>query len=262
MRSLFKKPSRAMVFVDFEYWYYSLREPNPTLPDVQGFATEVFEKYNPKDIMVFGDFTCEPIKSQLRVLRNLTNTIIETGNTVKLNQKDMTDFIMLDYIYRCVDEQRDVDTYVIYTGDGHFQSVVKYLTQKKKRVVVYALRGSCSRQLEQVAPEIILTTVDEQYQNAIFTAIARNMKYVENKPGIIATCRSTLDAMTVGKKYGRDELETAINRMLQEGLLYQEDACFGSKTIKVLRADWEKLYSAGIYRKNKCFTEDIGSNKK
>ncbi len=249
LRRLFKKPSKAMVFVDFEYWFYSLREPSPTLPDVQGFAKEIAKKYDVKDIMVFGDFSCEPIKSQLRILRNMTNTIIETGNTVKQSQKDMTDFVMLDYIYRCVDEQKDVDTYIIYTGDGHFQSVVKYLIQKQKKVVIYAIRGSCSGQLERIATELRLTTVDEQYQNAIFTAIARNMKYVENKPGIIPTCRSTADTMAIGKKYERDELVTAINRMLQAGYLYQERADFGGKTVKVLRADWDKLQSAGIYKK-------------
>ena len=78
------------------------------------------EKYELSDIMVFGDFTQKEISEELRKLRSITNTIIETSNVFLECKKDMTDFIMLDYIYQSVEARKDVDTYILFTGDGHF----------------------------------------------------------------------------------------------------------------------------------------------
>ena len=79
-----------------------------------------------------------PIADSLNSVRAMTNTVISTQQSSPHHKKDMTDFIMLDYIYQVSAERSDVGTYILFTGDGHFQSVVKYLTQKMgKRVIVY-----------------------------------------------------------------------------------------------------------------------------
>ena len=41
--------------------------------------------------------------------------------------KDMTDFVLLDEIYQSIDREKRVKNYILFTGDGHFQSVARYL---------------------------------------------------------------------------------------------------------------------------------------
>ena len=102
-------------------------------PDPRDFRDKLEAEYDIEDIMVFGDFSSPVIAEDLGKLRSITNTIIETGNTFNRRKKDMTDFIMLDYIYQYADQNKRTGTYIIFTGDGHFQSVTKYLSQKKKK---------------------------------------------------------------------------------------------------------------------------------
>lgn len=146
---------RAMVFVDYESWFYSYKTLYGMRPDPKAFRTSLEAEYEIEDIMVFGDFSSPWMAEELGKLRNITNTIIETGNTFNRRKKDMTDFIMLDYIYQYADESSKAGTYIIFTGDGHFQSVTKYLVHKKrKNVVVYGVRDTISRQLRDAASEV------------------------------------------------------------------------------------------------------------
>lgn len=163
MINLFKlkgSRKRAMVFVDYESWFYSYKTLFRMRPDPRAFRASIEADYDIEDIMVFGDFSSPGMAEELGKLRNITNTIIETGNTFNRRKKDMTDFIMLDYIYQYADENRKVGTYIIFTGDGHFQSVTKYLVQKKrKNVVIYGVKDTISRQLRDAASEVREPTI-------------------------------------------------------------------------------------------------------
>ena len=116
------------------------------------WRAELSAKYTLDDILIFGDFSFPGIRDELPELRNITNSIIETHQQTGHHKKDMTDFIMLDYIYQAAALCPDIQTYILFTGDGHFHSVVKYLTQRlNKKVVVYGIHGAFSNQLQAVA---------------------------------------------------------------------------------------------------------------
>ena len=181
MIKLFKnKKRKAIAFVDYEYWFYSCKEKFSIAPNIQKWKKEIEEKYDVKDIMIFGDFSHENITGELPKIRRITNTIIETGNTFAKRKKDMTDFVMLDYIYQATENHKDVDVYILFTGDGHFQSVVKYLGNKKgKDVVVYGLPDSFSKQLQDVATDAILVDLDGDIQERNCRMILNNMAIIE-----------------------------------------------------------------------------------
>ena len=120
MLNLFKpggSKRRAMVFVDYESWFYSYKTLYNMRPDPKEFRNKLETEYDIEDIMVFGDFSSPVIAEELGKLRSITNTIIETGNTFNRRKKDMTDFIMLDYIYQYADQDKRNGTYIIFTGD-------------------------------------------------------------------------------------------------------------------------------------------------
>ena len=143
MIKLFRnKKKKAIAFVDYEYWFYSCKEMFNLYPNLQRWKDEIAKRFELKDIMVFGDFSHENIAGDLHKVRSITNTVIETSNTFMRKKKDMTDFIMLDYIYQTLEQQKGIDTYILFTGDGHFQTVVKCLKEKKKRVIVCGIEDS------------------------------------------------------------------------------------------------------------------------
>lgn len=70
--------------------------------------------------MVFADFSHRGIKEEIPKIRAITNTIIETQNSFAGHKKDMTDFIMLDYIYQYVSDYPETGTIILFNGDGYF----------------------------------------------------------------------------------------------------------------------------------------------
>ena len=146
---------KAIVFVDYEHWYYSCRNLFHIAPDPISWRKNLDEKYNIERMYIFGDFSNKGINEGLDKLHAISNTVISTQQPSGRHKKDMTDFIMLDHIYQVSAEDHEVGTYIIFTGDGHFQSVVKYLIQKLgKKVIIYGVTNATSNRLKDVATEV------------------------------------------------------------------------------------------------------------
>ena len=92
--------NRAIAFIDYEHWFYSYRNLFHMTPDLVSWRKELEQKYTLEDVMVFADFSMRPIADSLNSVRAMTNTVISTQQSAPHHKKDMTDFIMLDYIYQ------------------------------------------------------------------------------------------------------------------------------------------------------------------
>lgn len=239
---------RAMVFVDYESWYYSYRTLFNLKPDPKTFREDLEKEFKIQDIMIFGDFSSPGIAEELGKLRNITSTIIETGNTYNRRKKDMTDFIMIDYIYQHVDE-KNIGTYIIFTGDGHFQSVVKYLkTKKKKNVIVYGVHDSISRQLREAASEVRELPKEEEIKRRYYKLIVRNMEHVYGNPNIIPTFMGTAETVARQNDIEVEEIKNALAEMIDEGYILKSYRKVGhGKFVKVLVPKWEKLKKDGLW---------------
>ena len=243
-----KKP-KAIAFVDFENWFLSLKKFYNLKPDVMKWRRQLEEKYELQDVYVFGNFIDNEMREELPKIRCVTNSIIETQQGTENYEKDMTDFVMLDYIYEYVNEHTDVDTYIIFTGDAHFQSVIKYLRQKHgKTVIVYGIKKTFSNQLKLIASEAIELPASDQILEGLYPLIVKNMDYVSGKFNIIPTFSST--ARTLAKQYGVAEelVKAALVDMLDKGLLSkkQQRVAF-NQFIPVLSANWDALVEAGLW---------------
>ena len=243
-----KKP-KAIAFVDFENWFLSLKKFYNLKPDVMKWRRQFEEKYELQDVYVFGNFIDNEMREELPKIRCVTNSIIETQQGTENYEKDMTDFVMLDYIYQYVNEHTDVDTYIIFTGDAHFQSVIKYLRQKHgKTVIVYGIKKTFSNQLKLIASEAIELPASDQILEGLYPLIVKNMDYVSGKFNIIPTFSST--ARTLAKQYGVAEelVKAALVDMLDKGLLSkkQQRVAF-NQFIPVLSANWDALVEAGLW---------------
>lgn len=143
---------RAVAFVDFEHWYISLERMYSVKPDVKAWAEELRKNYDVEEIAIFADFSNTGLRGELEKIRNVTNIIIDTKNQSEHYKKDFTDFIMLDYIYQRAMTKKNIDTFIIFTGDGHFTSVVRFIiNQCRKKVGIYGITGATSSQLKASA---------------------------------------------------------------------------------------------------------------
>lgn len=249
MFDIFKKKNKAMVFVDYEYWFYSYKTRYGIRPNPAKWRASLEGTYNIDDVMVFANFSSPGLNGELDSIRAMTNTIIETGSDSQKAKKDMTDFVMLDYIYQCADSRRDIGTYILFTGDGHFQSVVKYLTQKKhKKVVLFGVTDSFSKRLSSVADEVNLLPLDGEFYETYMRYVVLDLDYCSKKETIIPTINSTADAVSRRRNLPDEQVRATIIKMLDEGYLYQRFRYveFGRK-VKVIAPKWEKLIEDGIW---------------
>lgn len=248
--NLFGKKKKALAFVDYEYWFYSYKTRFGITPDPVRWLEDIKNDYEITGIWVFGDFSNPALKEEVGKVRCITNNIIETGNTYHSKKKDMTDFVMLDYLYRAADENRKVRTYLIFTGDGHFQSVVKYLTEKKKKkVVLCGIRDSMSRQLEAVATDLRLYPKEETKFQEYARMIVANMAHVSTKDSIIPTFWGTVEAVSRYNNVPQEPVVDTLKKMLDMGYLIRKERRIKfQKTVMVLTANWELLIRDGYWK--------------
>lgn len=243
-----RKP-RAMAFVDYEHWFYSYKNLIFMKPDPASWRKELEQTYDIDDIVVFADFSAGAIREEVPKLREITNTIIETQNVNGRRKKDMTDFIMLDYLYQTAATKPELDTFIIFTGDGHFQSVVKYLVQRlQKKVIVYGVEGATSNQLKAVATATYELPGEGMKDLPIQKMIVENMNYVFSHPDIIPTFMGTVGAIV--RKYDVPEyrVKMVLQDMLDHGLLVRKERRVDfNRKVSVITADWEKLAEAGMW---------------
>ncbi len=239
-----QKP-KAIAFVDYEYWYYSYQNLFHLKPDIVSWRNKLEEKYFLTDIMVFANFANQKIRQELIHIRKITNSIIETQQIMANFEKDMTDFIMLDYVYQYVTEHPEVDTYILFTGDAHFQEAVKYLIHKhNKKVIVYGVKNSFSSQLKQIASESVELPITEE----IYPLIVENMAYVSTKWDIVPTFTATAKTISRRNNLPEEFVKLALNEMLDKGLLYShKQRVKFNEFVPVLAANWENLERIGLW---------------
>lgn len=245
------KKKKAAVFIDYEHWYISLDKSYHIKPNIKDFSEEINKEYDVTEMIFFGDFSNPSLNSEMHKIRAFTNKIVETNNGGGFYKKDFTDFIMLDHIYRTAYTEKDIDTYIIFTGDGHFSSVVLFLKQTcKKHVVIYGVKNAFSGQLKQTADEAreIPTETDKllPYERMILSNLYTLSREYENPR---ASFSKTVT--TVCEKFDADELNVrrALETLINEGYVIQYDAQIGAKNVRLIKPDFDKTEKAGIYKK-------------
>lgn len=195
---------------------YSLR------PRVRQWRDMLAEKYNIKEMLFFADFSNPGMRAEIPRIREVTNLIIETQNKSPHYKKDFTDFIMLDNIYQKAFSSPDVDTFIIFTGDGHFSSVVRFLTQNcNKKVYIYAVTDGLSGMLKSVCTKAYEVPTEQDIDITYFSMIARQIKQTDTAGMRFPDPSFALVAGAVSDYYGidRQTIKDEANKMVKRGYL-------------------------------------------
>ena len=228
---------RAIAFVDYEHWYISLNNLYGIRPDIRAWRAMLSEKYDVTGIYFFGNFSNPALRAEISKIREISNLIIETQNSNSHYKKDFTDFIMLDHIYQSAIDSDNIDAFIIFTGDGHFSSVVSYLVTKcRKEVGIYAVRDALSSQLKNSASYHITVPTPEDLSLHIKRLIIKSIDsvYSEN-PKPRPTFLATVEAVAKNNSLERDLVKKALDCLMEDGIIFQRRIKVGhNKTIKIL----------------------------
>lgn len=260
MFNIFKRQSshrkpHAVAFVDYEHWYISLEKLHNKKPDIKGWFNDISANYDVKDIIFFADFSNTALRLEIPKIREVSSTIIETQNASVHHKKDFTDFIMLDHIYQKAVEAHNIDTFIIFSGDGHFSSAVSFLvTRRKKEVIVYGVKDAMSTQLKNCATASFeLPGRDEELYscfNAIFSSLRPLTDKNNRKKGkrSYPTFWATIEAVSRKNKIDKGYVTKAMRKLIEDGYIYQKKAKVSPvKTIKVLDANWDSVKKDGLW---------------
>lgn len=238
---------KAVAFVDFEHWYISLDRMHHKRPDYKAWYGEITSKYSVDEIYFFADFSNPSLRAEIPRIREITNFIIETQNSSPHHKKDYTDFIMLDHIYQRAMTDRQTDTYIIFSGDGHFSSVVNFLSVKlHKEVGIYAIRDAVSSTLRNAANWIFELPFVNKTQRIYYKLILSAMRELEEanrgkRKKSHAAFWPTVDAVANSNSLPREEVADALRSLIENGYVYQTEEKLHNKNIKVMQVAWDKV---------------------
>ncbi len=184
-------------------------------------------------------------------IRGFTNRIVETDNGSGSVKKDFTDFIMLDHIYQSAYNDNSIDTYIIFTGDGHFSSVVLFLKNVcKKNVVVYGVKNCFSGQLKQAASDWY-EVPDEQGELLPYKQMVLSNLYALESEVKGAKISFGKTVSTVSEKYNADPvmIKKALESLIKDGYVNPYVLQIKFKKLRLLKTDFDKAEKDGIYKK-------------
>ncbi|MEA4832025.1 MAG: NYN domain-containing protein [Oscillospiraceae bacterium] len=241
----------AIIFVDFEHWCISLSRLHNMRPQVRNQYEEITKRFNVIKMLFFGDFTNPLLRNEMDGIREVTNNIIDTQNPSLTYKKDYTDFIMLDCIYQEADENPKADTYILFTGDGHFSSVVRYLKiKKKKKIIIYGVKGAVSGKLKSIADECIEFPNQDDERVNYYKMLIENFDYLfkQGQKNVYPTFLSTVKYVAVRYHVCEDNVRTALMELIDMGVIVKKEERIGfSRTIRTLHVDWEKAIEKGLW---------------
>ena len=240
---------RAVAFVDYEHWYISLEKLHRKKPDIKEWVKDISSKYDVKDIIFFADFSNTAIRLEIPRIREVSSTIVETQNTSTHFKKDFTDFIMLDHIYQKAVKGSDIDTFIIFTGDGHFSSAVSFLvTRCNKEVVLYGVKDAMSTQLKNCATSYYEVPYRDETLYKCYSLILNSLQSVidqnsqkKGKNKSNPTFWGTVEAVSRKNGIDKNYVSSALRNLINDGYVFQKQIKIGPmKSIKTLRIDKEK----------------------
>ena len=245
-----KKKPEALAFVDFEYFEISFMKRYGIRPPVLEWYRELCETYTVAELYVFADFSNPAMKCCLPELRKITNHIIETQNTASYHKKDFTDFFILDQIYQKAFEKHRAGTYVLFTGDGHFGAVCRFLTEKcGKEVLVYGIEGNISGGLRAQAAKVIEYPSYEKLKTLYYPVIASKMKEMTEgkQKQAILNAPAVIRAVSEQRNLNQSAVHDALQDMMEKGyVIYREEWVSTIKRMRVLSCDWDRIKADGL----------------
>jgi uncharacterized LabA/DUF88 family protein len=239
---------KAAVFVDYEHWYYGYRNNFQMKPNIEEWLEELKDEYDVDQLNIFGDFSRYHIGNDLERLKGITKNVIHTASDKTGVEKDFTDIIMLDAIYRSAADDKRIEVYILFTGDGHFTKVVQYLKELDKKVVIYGVKYGFSNRLKSEATSYVEMPRTSQEKNHYNELIFSSLSRLRYKPKTIITYGKTVKSVSDYNHVPYDKVKNALDGLLKQKYIQErEEVGHRGQVISVLDVDWERIEAEGLW---------------
>lgn len=234
------RKNTAVAFVDYEHWFYSYANKFSMEPNIEEWYDEIGSEYKVKNVFFYGDFNNHAIGDELKRLQKFTKNVVHTASMKDGVDKDFTDFIILDAIYRTAAQKHSPDVFIIFTGDGHFDLVVKYLRDIGKKVIIYAVKHALSNKLKSSANSYVEMPRQSQEHTYYTEMIINAMRHLRSRDKV-ATYRRTIENVAEHNNVSKERVKMALDGLLSQKYLYEEDSEFQGRVQKILKPDWKRI---------------------
>ncbi len=235
---------KAVAFVDYEHWYISLKNNFGMKPNIKGWFEDLKTKVSIKEAIFFADFSHKSLADEIKRIRLYSNTIIDTRNVGTNIKKDFTDFIILDHIYQKAVSSDDIDVFILFSGDGHFSSVVSFLKNfRGKEVGIYGIKDSFSRQLKETANWFVTLPTESDQYGMCATLIFEALKEAQvSHSKTLPTYKNIIEKIVSTKRVNAQRLETVMKKLISDGVITERKVNLTKKDSgkPCLFVDWEK----------------------
>ena len=243
-----KRGKNTVAFVDYEHWYYSYNNLYVMKPNIKEWLEEIKMDYNCSKVYFFGDFSESRIHGELKRIEELGGIVVHTANSNEFAKKDFTDFIMLDYIYQIAAKEDCPETFLFFTGDGHFDSVMKYIRNKlHKKVIVYGVKKAFSGKLKSIANSYVEMPRYAQEQRFYYGLIFQSLDILA-KRGKKATYWKTISNVAEHNKVTKERVEISLQELIDRRYLYEIETEYHGKKSKILDVDWNRVRKDGVWK--------------
>lgn len=228
---------KVALFIDYENLFYSMHNKFQCQPDPMELVNIALLYGQITVARAYGDFEKNVyIKSEVPKLRACSIEIVHTRTeVVGGKEKSFTDFKILEDLFVFKEENKDVQTVILATGDGHFSNIVARMKIRDgKKVVVVAVKGSMSRELQMAAGkedslEILgfCFEVDLEHLKNFIINQEERYQYLT----FIRTSQAYLDNLNIPlekRDFYQRKIIVALNQLIESGEIEQ---------IKIIRND-------------------------
>lgn len=257
LKNLFKKDKNAIpgciAFIDYEHWYIALEKMYDKKPDIHIWLSDVQKKYDLKEVIFFANFSkFRDKEKEIRRIRTITNSIIDTYNPDAHYKKDFTDFIILDNIYQKALSREDIETFIIFTGDGHFSSVCAFLKNFcHKEVGIYGVQGGISSTLIKNSSWVKDIPLDIEINAPYYNMIFTYLKELGNNRDIYPTFRKTAEKIAEANDIDADIIKQHLSELINNGYISQITKYIRRRDqIRILVPDWSLIEKDGLWFKH------------
>lgn len=237
-----KNTAQAIAFVDYRYWYMSLKQLYNIRPKFTEFYNGISAEYKIKKIVLFRNFTHPFPEEKIAAISELEERYINLGSTGACK--------MLDCIYQEIIENPEVDRYIFFTGEGHYSSIIKFLIHKKKKIIGYEIFGTISDEYKNMYDKYIELLAEEDVNEKYKCLIIRNFSYIQTQQRreIYPTYYPTVQHVANFYNEPEELICKAMNELIYDGVVYErEERISFNYTKKILDIDWERAIEAGLW---------------
>lgn len=246
-----KKGGEAAAFIDYEFWSSAVDNVYGIRPDIDAFDKLISEKYKIGKKFYFGRFTLPALEAEAGTIRATGAEAIDTQDVDRI-RGDRSDFLMVEYIFKQLSTNKNIDTVILFTSDNQFMPVVSFLKeQMRKKIVLCSVKRTLGTKFKLLADEVIEVPGEDAVRNGFYDMIVNNFRYIyrHKDKQIYPTFLSTITTVARLNDVSEDDIRTALQELIDKKIIYKAEVTVnqGENSIRVLRLDKQRAQKGGLY---------------